>query len=299
MEIRHLRTFLKVSNLLSFYKAAEQLHYAQSSVSAHIRNLEEELKVKLFDRLGKRVILTEAGERLRQYAQKMVELAEETQAAFNPQDRLQGVLTVRVPESFAIHRLPELIVRFRQRHPEVFLRFITCARESLARDLQKGVTDLAFLLDESIQSSDMHVKMLMTEPLVMVGRPDHILTSASHVATTDLAGQTLLTCRTDCSYRRLVEGVLHHQGVNMPTPVELNSVTALKACLLKGIGVAVLPRIAVRKEFENNRLVPIHWTDGPQEAGLLMIWHHRRWLSPILKAFMTSAEDYLASMSDD
>ena len=76
MEIRHLRAFKAVANLLSFNKAAQQLHYAQSSISAQIQALEEELNVRLFDRLGRGILLTEAGERLLPYAQKMLDLSE-------------------------------------------------------------------------------------------------------------------------------------------------------------------------------------------------------------------------------
>ena len=80
MEIRHLKTFLGVAKALSFNKAAEHLNYAQSSVSAQIQALEEELGVQLFDRLGRRILLTEAGIRLLDYAEKILQLVDETRA---------------------------------------------------------------------------------------------------------------------------------------------------------------------------------------------------------------------------
>jgi DNA-binding transcriptional LysR family regulator len=293
MEIRHLKTFAAVARFLSFQKAAEHLHYAQSSVSAQIQALEDELDVKLFDRLGRRIVLTEAGDRLRPYAQKLIELASETEAAFKTDARLEGGLTIRVPESVAVHHLPPVLKEFCGRHPRVQLKMITCAREGLDKDLRSGITDLAFLLDESIQAADLEVAMLLSEPLVLVARPDHPLVAAGKVATAQLSGQTLLVSRVDCSYRRLVEAQLRADGVEMQTYLELNSITAIKACVQQDLGLTVLPRIAVAEEIRQGTLSPVAWHEGPKEAALLMIWYRQRWLSPILRAFMDTVRQVL------
>lgn len=90
MEFRHLNTFLMVAKQLSFYKAAQRLHYAQSSVSAQILALEDDLSVKLFDRLGRRILLTEAGEQLMPYAEKIVALAQESRSTLRKPKTLKG-----------------------------------------------------------------------------------------------------------------------------------------------------------------------------------------------------------------
>jgi len=130
MEIRQLRSFQTVANLLSFNKAAGQLHYAQSSISAQIQTLEEEFGVQLFDRLGRKVQLTESGTYLLKYANKILDLVEETQSEVARNKELVGSLTVRVPETFGVHRLPAVIKDFHGRFPKVQLNFITCAHEA-------------------------------------------------------------------------------------------------------------------------------------------------------------------------
>ena len=155
MEIRQLKTFKAVADHLSFHKAADAINYAQSTVSAQIMALEEDLGIPLFERLGRHIMLTEAGENLYQYACKMLELAEAARADLIESVRLAGSLTIRVPESFCVHRLIPVVAEFHNRMPNVKLRFITCAQEGLKRDLRKGVTDLAFLLTDSIQSKDL------------------------------------------------------------------------------------------------------------------------------------------------
>ena len=168
MEIRQLRSFQTVANLLSFNKAADRLNYAQSSISAQIQALEEELAVQLFDRLGRRVVLTEAGTQLLEYANKILDLVDESHSEMAAEKQPLGSLTIRIPETFGSHRLPPVIKEFHNRFPKVKLNFITCAHEGLEKDLRKGLTDLAFLLTESFQTSDLMAETLGFESVVLV-----------------------------------------------------------------------------------------------------------------------------------
>lgn len=118
MEIRNLATFQAVARFLSFNRAALELNYAQSSVSAQIQALEDELGVQLFDRLGRRILLTEAGSKLLQYAEKMLDLADETRAEVAGAKELKGSLTIKVPETIGVHRLPKVIKEFKSGFPK-------------------------------------------------------------------------------------------------------------------------------------------------------------------------------------
>ena len=286
MEIRQLRSFKTVANLSSFNKAAAQLHYAQSSVSVQIQTLEEELGAQLFDRLGKRVQLTETGTQLLQYANKILDLVDETQSAVTGEKQPMGSLTVRIPETFGIHPLPAVLKAFHSRFPKVQLNFITCALEGLAKDLRKGITDLAFLLAESINAPDLEVETLGFEQVVLVAGPDHPLAVKRSVHTRDLAGATLLFSRVDCSYRKVFEQILEQEEVGRFNRFEFNSVEMIKHCVMEGMGVAVLPEIALAEEVRRKRLVILPWSEGTIEVAVLMIWLRDRWISPTLNAFI-------------
>jgi len=289
MELRQLKSFKTVANLLSFNKAAEQLHYAQSSISAQIQGLEEELGVQLFDRLGKRVQLTETGTLLFQYANKILDLVDETNSALTGDKEPVGSLTVRIPETFGVYRLPAVLKVFHSMFPKVQLSFITCALEGLAKDLRKGVTDLAFLLAESISASDLEVETLGFESVVLVAGPAHPLSAKKSVHTRDLAGETILLSRADCSYRKIFEQILEQEEVTRFNRFEFNSVEVIKRSVAAGLGVTVLPEVAVADEVSRKRLVVLPWTEGKIEVAILMIWFRERWVSPTLRAFMDVA----------
>jgi DNA-binding transcriptional LysR family regulator len=298
MEIRHLRTFLTVARLLSFHKAADRLNYAQSSISAQIQVLEEELGVRLFDRLGRRIALTEAGERLIGYSEKIIDLADEAQAEAGGDGEPEGSLTIRIPESLGIHRLPPVLREFSRRCPKVRLNLTTCAHEGIRKDLRKGVIDLAFLLTESMKAADIEVEVLGFELIVPVASPDHRLAKKKVVVTRDLQGETVLLSRVDCSYRRTFERTLEDQGVLPGTSLIFHSVETLKRCVMEGVGVTILPEVSVAQELERRELARLTWEEGAFEVALLMIRSPARWISPTLSAFLETTREVLKDKLD-
>ncbi len=293
MEIKQLKTFKAVADHLSFHKAAQAIHYAQSTVSAQIIALEDDVGVPLFERLGRQIILTEAGENLYQYASKMLELEEAARAEILERSHMAGSLTIRVPESFCVHRLPRVAAAFHHELPRVKLHFTTCAQEGLKRDLRKGVTDLAFLLSEAVHSGDLNFEVLGTEQLVFVAAPGHPLSNGRSLELSRLHDQTLLLSRADCSYRRLLMQSLQAAQVKPKKMLEFSSVAAIIACVRQGLGLTLIPRVAVSRELKTGKLKVLPWSEGDFEVAQLMIWHQSKWLSPILQRFMDITRNVL------
>lgn len=293
MEIRHLKTFLAVAKLLSFNKAADRLNYAQSSISAQIQALEAEFGVQLFDRLGRSIVLTEAGMGLIPYAQKIIDLSDETLAEIAEGKEPAGSLNIRIPESLGIHRLAGAISEFSRRFPGVRLHLVTCAHEGLRKDLCKGVIDLGFLLTESIGAADLEVEVLGFESIVLVASPSHRLAGSRHIRTDDLRGETLLLSTVDCSYRRTFEKMLQDKGVALKVTLTFHSVETLKSCVIEGAGITILPAVSVAREIEEGVLTRLAWEEKEFDVAILMIRSKGRWVSPALKAFMDMARTVL------
>jgi len=286
VEIRHLKAFLAVSRLSSFSKAADRLGYAQSSVSAQIKILEDELGVQLFDRLGRSILLTQAGERLMPYAERIIDLADETRAEIGGGSEPEGSLTIRVPESLGVYRLAPVIYEFGSLFPRIRLNLMNCAHETLQKELRNGAIDLAFLLAESFQGADLAVEALGSERLVLVASPRNGLARKSLVRTRDLAKETLFLSKVDCSYRRLFEGILGEEGIPLEATRTFHSVAFLKRCVMAGSGITILPEVTISDEIAKRELARLRWEEGDLEVSVLMIWCKARWVSPALNAFM-------------
>ena len=197
MEFRQLRTFRVVADNLSFSKAAEQLFMAQSSVSAQIRSLEEELDLKLFDRIGRRVLITDAGRKLYEYARRIEDMTDEIRSEVTGAKEVRGTLTIRIPETLATVYMPEVVDRFYRDNPLVKLNFINCSDVQLREELNSGRIDLAFLMTDSIHLKEVNVRMLKTENLDLISGPSHSLSRQKRVMPNDLKGQTVLLLKTD------------------------------------------------------------------------------------------------------
>ncbi len=284
--MRQLKTFLTVSQLLSFNRAAETLHYAQSTVSAQIKSLEDELGVLLFDRLGKKIILTEAGELLIQYARKMRDIEAATISQVSGRQEPQGCLSIRMPQSLGTCFLPAVLSEFHRKFPRVKFDISSCAAASLQQELRMGVYDVAFLLADSINAADLKAEVLGFARLVVVSAPDHPLAARPLLALSDLNGHTLLLPKFDCSYKMMFEQELGQSRVNPGTTLEINSVETLIRCVIKGIGIAILPRISVGGHLSAGHLVELPLSDDILETAILMITHKDKWISPALRAFM-------------
>jgi DNA-binding transcriptional LysR family regulator len=228
------------------------------------------------------------------YATKIVDLAKETHGEIGGIGQPEGSLTIRIPESLGVYRLPLVITEFTNRRPKVRLNFTTCSHEGLQKDLRQGTTDLAFLLAESIHSADMEVEALGFEPIVLVAHASHRLANEAIVRTRDLSGETILLSRVDCSYRPLFEKILEEESISLDSTLVFHSVETLKRCVMAGAGITVLPLVSVNEEIERGKLVRLAWHEGEFDVAVLMIWYRERWLSPSLTAFMDITRKHLA-----
>lgn len=285
MELRQLKTFVSVAQLLSFNRAAQVLNYAQSTISTQIRLLEEEFGKPLFDRLGKSIVLTQAGEVLLRYADKMLAMEKETLTQVAGWEEAHGSITLRAPQSLSIYALPPVLKRFKDQYPKVGLEISSCAR-TLQQELRSGIIDLAFLLADSIQEHDLIAEVLGIEKLFLVTGPGHALAALSSLQLKDLAGHAVLLPTQDCSYKMLFEQMLTEEKVTPGSILSFNSVEAIKQCVGQGIGVTLIPEMAVNQELAAGDLVRLPWDEKALETAILMIRHKNKWISPALQRFM-------------
>ena len=299
MELRQLETFRVVAKTMSFTRAATTLNYAQSSVSAQIQSLEDELEVTLFDRLGRRTVMTDAGERLLRYADQMLELAKEAQIAVSSGTEPAGTLTISAPETLCAYRLPPVLQRFRQEYPLVDLVFKPMAAASDWEDqLSEGAVDAMIMIDAPLRSPSAVVELLVVEPMRMVTYPDHPLFGLSKVRPADLRGETMLLTEAGCSYRAIFERLLHKDKTYLSSILEFHSVEAIKQCTMGGLGIAVLPEVAVTTEVAAGRLAILPYDMTRCRVETQLAWHKDKWLSPALQAFLKVTRDCLSTEQD-
>lgn len=293
MEFRQLKTFQVVAQLLSFNRAAETLNYSQSTVSTQIRLLEEEFNAPLFNRLGKRICLTEAGQMLMHYSRKMLDIEKEALTRVSGCEEPHGSISIRIPQSIGTYVLPSVLAEFQTRFPKIGFNISTCAYETLVHELKTGIIDVAFLLADAIPFSELKTELLTVEPLVIISNPEHALAKQTSVKPRDLMNQTIILPKHDCSYKMIFQQILTEEKISS-TLMEINSIESIKRCVIGGLGIAMMPLMAVHAEINQKKVIQLPWPQEELETGILMIWHKGKWLSPAIKSFMDSMRSFFS-----
>jgi len=280
-----LKTFRTLAATLSFTRTAEILDYAQSSVSAQIRGLEEDLGIPLFDRIGRRVVLTEAGKRVLAYSDRALALESEVRTALNEPIGYETVLRIGAPESMMTYRLPRLLKQIRNEHPQVQLNYAPLTDMELYRGVMDGRLDFVLLLQPPVHAEALEVRRLWTEPLQVIAEIQHPLAKKRKVGPQDLIGETVFLTESGCGYRHLFEQELAQEGNYVYTKLEFTSVEAIKQCVVEGLGVGFLPQVAVQDLLDRQALASLKW-EKDFSVELQLVWHKQKWLSPVEKRFV-------------
>ncbi|MFC4076052.1 LysR family transcriptional regulator [Salinithrix halophila] len=292
MDLRHLKAFKAIVDLGGFRKAAEHLGYAQSTITSHIQLLEEELGSPLFDRLGRKTILTETGRRFMPYAVQFLQLYQKVKEVPGNEDFPTGTLTIAAPESLTVYRLPPIIHDYKQRYPQVEIVLKPSPNRESLNGLRTGDIDLVFLLDKEWTEPDLVINKLANEPMMVITSPAYHARELSAETLPDLVEETLLYyTEQGCSYRMLFERYLQENRVFPKTSVESWSVEAIKQCVMCGLGISLLPYIVVKSDIEEGKLVGVPWKER-HSVATLMAYHKERWLSPALQAFVKMVKQH-------
>jgi DNA-binding transcriptional LysR family regulator len=293
MEMRQLEIFRALAEELHFTRAAQRVHCVQSNVTTQIRALEEELGTPLFDRLSKRVTLTEAGRRFLPYAEKVLSTVSAAQAAITQDSTPSGCLCMGAPESVLNYRLPQVLSRYRKLYPKVELTFLPYWDVSIIQSIENGKMDMAVWMKDEVTHPSLKSLRLRSEKVLFVADRAHPLASAKKVEPQNLSGQTLLLTEAGCAYRKKLDQLLAIMNIRPGHITEFSSVEAIKHCASLGMGIALLPEIVVVKELARRQLVPISWAGQSLDIATHVVWHKDKWISPAQQALVSLLREML------
>ena len=286
MEVRQLQIFRALAEELNFTRTAERVNTVQSNVTAQIKALEEELGTPLFDRLGRRVMLTDAGHRFRPFAEQALEAMDQGQRAIRNGSDPSGPLRISAPESQLTYRLPSVLHAFRNRFPDVELRFRPESDLNPVNDLEDGKVDMVIYMSESPGHEAHRPIHLHTEGISLCVEGNHPLAQQRAVKPVDLSGQRLLLTEAGCGYRAKLERILSMQNIRPYNITEFSSVEAMKQCVTAGMGIALLPDIVVMREIREKQFKALDWAGPSLDVGTYVLWHKDKWVSPAMAAFL-------------
>ncbi|WP_326605864.1 LysR family transcriptional regulator [Streptomyces sp. NBC_01799] len=297
MEIRHLKSFRAVAQSLSFTKAAAELHYAQSSVTEQIQALEAELGTKLFERSNRKLRLTSAGIRLREYADQVLLLIDEaaTVGVLDMQEPT-GALAIGGLETFCTHAIPPVLAEYRALYGKVNVSVDVGNRRELYESVRRGELDVCFTFDAPPKDDTYASRVLFEERLLVTTPVGHRLSRQERVHAADLHGERFLATQRGCGFREMFDKAMAQLGPeSLKLEAEVSGIAPLRACVAAGMGLALLPEMAVRSEVERGELLAFPLQDADFRAPATMTWRRSREGVPSLDRFLALTKKTVAT----
>lgn len=283
MENRNLYTFKKVCELNSITKAAGQLGYAQSTVTTQIKLLENELGVKLFERYGNTIHITDVGEKLLKYSNEIFRITDSFFDAINEGKETSGSLKIAAVDSVCMTVLPNILNQFIQKYPKVNIKIVSGVADQLKYYLASGQADIAFVLDLKKPSNEFCLLLEKTVKLGFYIAADAPLESTD-VDLEDLKKQKFVLTEPNCQYRKIIEAFFEKNGIEPDILMESASIEAIIKIVADGLGLAYLPELVAN---ENPRIKQLHLKDKEDDEKLFLqlLMHKNKWKGTIINEF--------------
>jgi molybdate transport repressor ModE-like protein len=291
----HLDTFARVAELGSFTQAARALSLTQPAVSQRVQALEKLLKKPLFKRAGGRVSLTEAGHTLYQHAERILEMHRQAREAVSGQSiPISGDLFIGASSIPGEHLLPDLIARFRKKHPHIRVHAEVSDSMKVLSQVERGEVSLG-LVGRKTENPHLSFTLLARDRMVLVVPPRHPLSRKGRVSVKQLRTFPLVLRESGSGLRHCFEKSLEKAGfsiADLNVVAELGSNEAIREAVLRGLGVAALSEYAVKKELLAHRLVSVKAPDLKCDRDMFIVRDERKVMPPPARMFLDFIEAY-------
>ncbi|MDQ3013342.1 MAG: LysR family transcriptional regulator [Acidobacteriota bacterium] len=291
MDLSQLEIFLSIAEEKSFSRAAEKMLRTQPAISIAIKRLEEELGETLFDRSSKNGSMTEAGKILFSYAQRMLNLRDEAREAVSElRGMFRGRLTIGANESTSLYLLPPLLMEYRKRNPKIKIEVFRNVSEKIPLEVQERNLDFGFLsydpMNPQLQSIEIH-----RDELVLVVPPKHRLAKQKQVAVKDLGEEQFVAHNVKTPSRTKIFELFAQNRTPLNICIELATLETIKEFVLLGVGIGILPRLAVENEVKTGRLVEVQVKGMKIEKTIRLVYRREASLSHAAKSFLEIVKD--------
>lgn len=291
MTLRHLNIFCAVCfNDCNTTKAAEALHMSQPAVSLAIRELEEYYNVLLFDRIGKRLKITEAGHQMYEYASHISELFKDMEVSLRNMNK-KGIIRVGASISVGAHLLPEYVEEYAKISPDILVKVVIASSEQLEEQIASSDLDFA-LIEGLVHNPDIIARNFMEDSLVVLVSKDSPFENGQTLSLHEFRAQNFLLREQNSATRELFEAVTKQAGFAIVPTWESVSTTAIVNGVIKNMGITLLPERLVRGPIESGDVKIVNVEGLSFDRTFKIIYHKNKLITPPMDAFINIVRTY-------
>ena len=286
MDLRGLQIFIEVAELRSFTRAGERLGYSQPTISFQIRQLEQELGVPLFDRIGHTVSLTDAGREALRYAQRICNLSREMTVGTRQEGRVSGVIRLGMADSLCDPLIARDFARFRQEYPQITLHIYDAGTGELFRMLDHNQVDLICTMDSRVLDTSYVTADEESIGAHFVVSSRNPLAQRRGVPVEELLGQPFLLTEKGMSYRRLMDEKLAEKSREVRPVLETARADLICDLVAQDMGISFLPDYVTQEAVRAGQLARLDVEDFSVTVWKQVLYRRDKWLSPQMKAMI-------------
>ena len=284
MELRNIVTFLRIAELQSFTKAAKQLGYNQSTVTVQIKQLESELNIRLFDRIGKNIRLTEIGAEFFEYANELVAIADKAKKIAAKPSEPTGKVRIGMLESLAMSIFPEILYNYHKLYPDVETVVKADATFPLFDMLNHNELDMLFIFDKKYYNQEWIRSYEKEYDVVFVASSKNPISNKKNLTMDDLLKEPFMLTEKDVSYRAPFDEYLSSIDKRVDPFLEIGNTETIIYFLKRDMGVSLLPYYTVKKSVEDKELSILDIKECPIKMYIQILYHKNKWKTPQMQA---------------
>lgn len=292
MELKNIHTFIKVAEFENFTKASNELGYAQSTVTMQIQQLENELQANLFERNGKRIRLSSAGQEFLKYAYQITKYESMALDHFHCTEEPEGRLNIGIMETVAYSKYADLFCTFLEKYPKISIHLEVVTTLKAIENLDKGVFDLIFLLDKPIARADWKTARTFPADISFFCASSHPLAGQKSVPLKRLLQERFVLTEEGCNYRQVLENDLAATGQSLDCVMEIGHASFIINAVTRQLGIGLLPLVTLKEALQRQDIALINVSDYQISLVIQVIYSTQRRISLPLQVFLSELEHF-------
>lgn len=297
MNTKNLITLKTILETGSFQKAANKLNYTQSTVTFQIKQLEEELSLKLFEKIGRKMNLTQAGKEILPYINEILQGVEQINNYGKSLSEITGTLKIAVPDSILIYNMQPFIQAFLHEAPNIQLVINSIQSGEINQSVADGTADIGINCEKEHYPDSIVHRKLGTYQILLVASPLADRNLMDFITPHQRKPFSLICNEPDGYYQKDMDKYLSDKDIVLDPYMKVQSIEAVKQCVINNLGLAVVPSYSVETELKNASLVPIKTELDKKTYNSFFLYHKNKWISPVMELAFQLLKQYLGTSS--
>lgn len=293
MNTKNLITFKTILETGSFKKAADKLNYTQSTVTFQVKQLEEEVSLKLFEKIGRHMEITQAGKDILPYIDMILQGLQQINNYGKSLSEMTGTIKLAIPDSILTYTIQPFIQAFLHEAPNVQLIINSLPSEEVNQSIINGAADIGINCERDIYPDTIVHKKLGTYKAVLIASPFAEEDKFNFITPHQRKFFSLICNEPDGYYQRKMNQYLEEKDIVLNPYMKVQSIEAVKKCVMNNIGIAVVPTYSVENELKSGALVSIKTEIEEKEFHSVFIYHKNKWISPQMELALRLLKQYM------